>query len=185
MNPVKTWFFSRVLREKLLVFALVLTGAVIWLSSAADHLKAKLSAFRRAEQTLATQQVWINAAPQIKEAAEAAVKNLDPAKTYNATFLVSKILGLANGAGLTVNTDPPRTQRSPQFSVHTVQVTTRRAELPALIRFYQQLAAEAPYLGLEQVQIQGDRSNPGMVNATLQVASVELVREGAAAPKAK
>ena len=54
-----------------------------------------------------------------------------------------------------------------------------------MIRFYQQLAAEAPYLGLEQVQIQGDRSNPGMVNATLQVASVELVREGAAAPKAK
>jgi hypothetical protein len=142
---------------------------VIWLSSASDHLKAKLGTFRLAEQTLATQQVWINAGPQIKEAAEAAVKNLDPAKTYNSTFLVSEILGIANRSGLTVNTDPPRTQRSPQFSVHTVQVTTRRAELTALIRFYQELASKAPYLGLEQVQIQGDRSNPGMVNATLQV----------------
>ena len=186
MNPVKAWFLSRLLREKLLVLALIVAGAVIWLSSAADHLKAKLGTFRLAEQTLATQQVWINAAPQIKEAAEAAVKNLDPSKTYNATFLVSKILGLANEAGLSVNTntDPPRTQRSPQFSVHTVQVTTRRVELASLLTFYQKLASEAPYLGLEQVQIQGDRSNPGMVNATLQVASVELVREGGA-PKAK
>jgi len=181
MNPVKAWFFSRVFREKLLVLALVLTGAIIWLSSASDHLKAKLGAFRRAEQTLATQQVWINAAPQIKQAAEAAVQNLDPAKTYNSTFLVSEILGIAGRSGLTVNTDPPRTQRSPQFSVHTAQVTTRRAELGSLIRFYQELASKAPYLGLEQIQIQGDRSNPGMVNATLQVASVELVRDAAAA----
>lgn len=184
MNPVKAWFLSRLFREKLLVLALVVAGAVIWLSSASDHLKAKLAGFRLAEQTLATQQVWIDAGPKIKEAAEAAVKNLDPSKTYNSTFLVSKIIGIANRSGLTVNTDPPRTQRSPQFSVHTVQVTTRRAELPSLIRFYQELASEAPYLGLEQVQIQGDRSNPGMVNATLQVASVELVREGAA-PAAK
>ena len=185
MNPVKSWFLSRILREKMLVLVLVLTAAVIWLSSATDHLKAKLSAYRAAVSTLATQQVWLDAKPEIEKAAEEAVKNLDPSKTYNSTFLVSKILGLAGESGLTVNTDPPRTLRSSQFSVHTVQVITRRAELPALLRFYQKLASEAPYLGLEYVQITGDRSNPGMINATLQVASVELVRDGASKAPAK
>ncbi len=185
MNPVKAWFLSRVPREKLLVLALVLTGAVIWLSSAADHLKAKLSAFRRAEQTLATQQVWINAGPQIQEAAEAAVRNLDPSKTFNATFLVSEILGMAGRAGFTVNTDPPQTDRSPQFALHTMRVRSNRVDLASLLRFYQELASKSPYIAIKSVDLQGDRANPGMVTATIYVQSVELVREGAAAPKAK
>ena len=185
MNPVKSWFLSRILREKLLVLALVLTGAVIWLSSAADHLKAKLGAYRAAESTLATQQVWLDAKPQIEKAAEEAVKNLDPSKTYNSTFLVSEILGIAGRAGLTVNTDPPQTDRSPQFSLHTVRVRISRAELASLLRFYQELASKAPYLALKSVDIQGDRSNPGMVGATIYVQSVELVRDGAAKAPAK
>jgi hypothetical protein len=178
VNPVKSWFIGRLLREKVLVLAFVLLGALIWLSTASESLKASLRAFRSAESTLATQQLWLNNQPAIEEAAAAAVRNLDPARTYNATDLVAQIMGMAGRSGLAVNTEPPRTQRSPQFSVHTVQVTTRRAELASLLRFYQELAAKAPYLGLEQISVQGDRSAPGMINATLQVASVELVREG-------
>lgn len=178
MNPVKAWFFGRLFREKILVFAFVLLGALIWLSSASDRLTKNLRTFRSAETALATQQIWLDNRAAIEEAAKAAVQNLDPTKTYNSTFLVAEILGIAGRAGLTVNTEPPRTQRSPQFAIHTVQVTTRRAELASLLRFYQELASRAPYLGLEQVTLQGDRTNPGMINATLQVASVELVREG-------
>lgn len=176
VNPLKTWFLSRLFREKVLVFAFLLLGALIWLSSASERLQGSLREFRAAESTLATQQVWLDARPRIEEAAASAVQNLDPSKTYDSTFLVAEIMGIAGRAGLAVNTEPPRTQRSPQFSVHTVQVTTRRAELGSLLRFYQELASKAPYLGLEQISLQGDRTNPGLVNATFQVASVELVR---------
>ncbi len=179
MNALRIWFVSRLLREKVLVLALVLIGALIWLSSASDRLRINLRGFRSAEAALATQQLWLNNQPAIEEAAAAAVRNLDPARTYDATFLVAEIMGIASRSGLAVNTEPPRTQRSSQFAVHTVQVTSRRAELGSLLRFYQELASKAPYLGLEQISLQGDRSAPGMINATLQVVSVELVREGA------
>jgi hypothetical protein len=179
MNLIKAWFLSRLLREKALVLALLVIGALIWMSAAGERLGSALRGFRGAQSTLATQQVWLDARPQIEEAAAAAVQNLDPAKTYDSTFLVAEIMAIAGRAGLAVNTEPPRTQRSPQFSVHTVQVTTRRAELGALLRFYQELASKAPYLGLEQISLQGDRGNPGMINATFQVASVELLREAA------
>ncbi len=183
MNPLKAWFLSRLLREKVLVLAFAVLGALIWLSSASDRLKAGLRGFKSAESTLATQQLWLDNRPAIEEAAAAAVRNLDPAKTYDATFLVAEIMGIAGRAGLAVNTEPPRTQRSPQFAVHTAQVTTRRADLGALLKFYQELSAKAPYLGLEQVSVQGDRTNPGMINATLQVVSVELIRDPAPAAK--
>lgn len=179
MNALRIWFVSRLLREKVLVLALVLLGALIWLSAASDRLREHLRGFRSAEATLATQQLWLNNQPAIEEAAAAAVRNLDPARTYDATFLVAEIMGIASRSGLAVNTEPPRTQRSSQFAVHTVQVTARRADLGNLLRFYQEVASKAPYLGLEYVSLQGDRTTPGMINATLQVVSVELVREGA------
>lgn len=182
MNPVKAWFLSRIFREKVLVLAFVLLGALIWLSSASDDLQANLRDFRSAESTLATQQLWLDNRPAIEEAAKVAVQNLDPAETYSPTKLFSEVVGIAGRAGLAVNTDPPRTQRSPQFAVHTMQVTARRAELAALLRFYQELASKAPYLGLEYVSVQGERANPGQVTATLRVVSVELESGGGVTP---
>lgn len=179
INVLKPWFIGRLLREKVLVLAFVLLGALIWLSSASTHLSDNLRGFRSAESSLAEQALWLGNREAIEKAAKDAAANLDASKTYNATYLVAEIMGMAKRAGLAVNTEPPRTQRSPQFAIHTMQVTTRRAELAAVLRFYQELAAKAPYLGLEQVSVQGDRSAPGMVNVTLQVASVELLSEAA------
>ncbi len=175
MSLLKALFLGRLLREKVLVFAFVLLGALIWLSSAMDHLGANTRGFRSAGAELRTQAIWLNNRETIEEAAAAAARNLDPGKTYNATFLVAEVTAMARRSGLAVNSEPPRTQRSPQFAVHTVQVSTRRAELAAVLRFYQELASKAPYLGLERISVQGDRSAPGMLNITMQIASVELL----------
>jgi hypothetical protein len=180
VSLLQAWFFSRLTREKALVVAFVLLGALIWLSSAGERLTGALRGFRAAEANLAEQQVWLDNRAVIEEAAAAAARHLEPSRTYDATFLVAEVLGMAKRAGLDVVTEPPRTQRSPQFAVHTMQVSTRRAELPAVLRFYQELAGKAPYLGLEQVSLQGDRTNPGLLNVSLQITSVELSREGAA-----
>lgn len=175
MKLLKVWFLGRLLREKILVLALVLTAALIWLSSASEGLAASLRGFRAAEAQLAEQAIWLDNRDTIESAANAAAADLDPKKTYDATYLVAEVMGMARRAGLVVETEPPRTLRSAQFAIHSVQVTTRRAELAAVLRFYQELGRKAPYLGLESVSVQGDRGAPGMINVNLQVASVELL----------
>lgn len=180
MNVLKAWFLGRLLREKVLVLGFVLLGALIWLSSAAEAMKVNQRSLAAAKSELDAQGLWLDNRAVIEEAARSAASNLDASKTFDATFLVAEVTGMARRAGLTVNTEPPRTQRSPQFAIHTVQVSTRRAELAAVIRFYQELASKAPYLGLEQISIQGDRGAPGMLNVTLQIASVELLGESQA-----
>lgn len=177
MNALKPWFLSRLLREKILVIAFVLLAALIWFTGAVDRLQNRLRLVRSADAELATQAIWLQNRPAIEEAAAAAVRNLEPSRTLDATFLVAEIQAISGRAGLTVSIEPPRTQRSSQFSVHTVLVTSRRADLANVLRFYQELAAKAPYLGLEQVTLRIDRSAPGAVNVDLQVASVELVKE--------
>jgi hypothetical protein len=175
MNTPRLWFLGRPLREKILLLAFVLIGVLIWLSSASARLQTDMKSFRAAGAALAEQQLWLDNRATIEAAATNATRNLDPTKTFDATFLVAEVLGMAKRAGLNVVTEPPRTQRSAQFAVHTMQVSTRRADLNAVLRFYQELATKAPYLGLEKISVQGDRSSPGLINLTLQIASVELL----------
>lgn len=182
MNTLKLWFLARLPREKMLVLAFVLIGAVIWLSASFDRLRRERNTLTLARGELNTQAVWLENRSAIEAAAAAAVKNLDPARTFDASFLVSQINQIAQRSGLQgYNVEPPRTQRSPQFAVHTVLFTVRRAELAALLRFNQELEAKAPYIGLEQVNLRVDRGAVGMVSADFQIASVELVRDGDAA----
>jgi hypothetical protein len=86
------------------------------------------------------------------------------------------VAALAAQAQLTPAIDSPRTQRTDDFAYHTVQVTFRRAKMPALITFYRELAKRAPYLALEQVALVADRGNPADLNATFSIFSVEVAR---------
>lgn len=173
---MKTYFFSRNLREKLLILLFVLVVVTIWLSGSTKRLKSNYSSWRVSGVDLATQQVLLDNRTAIEAAANTAVNNLDAESTYDATKLVAEVGTLAEHAGLKVSTDSPTTQRTSQFAFNSVRVTSRRAEMPAVIRFYAELASRAPYLALEQLTIQQDRGAAGMVNVTFQVASVELVR---------
>jgi hypothetical protein len=58
-----------------------------------------------------------------------------------------------------------------------VQFSVRRAELGALLKFYDELGKRAPYITIEQLTLQADRANPALLNASLRVASVEIVKQ--------
>lgn len=176
MKAFKNWYLTRLPREKILALAFALLGALIWLSGAIDRLAASRKEHSAASSELSTQKLWLDNRASIEEAAATAVKNLEPSKTLDATYLVAHVQSMAARAGLQVTVEPPRTQRSAQFSVHTVLVRSQRAQLPALIAFYQEVAAKAPYVGLEQVILRTDRAAVGAVNADFQVTSVELNR---------
>ncbi|MDI1319747.1 MAG: general secretion pathway protein GspM, partial [bacterium] len=113
---------------------------------------------------------------EIEESSLAAVRNLDPARTFDATKLVATVTSLARGASLQPTIDSPVTQRTNQFALHTIKVTFRRANLPALLNFYDELSKQAPYLNLESVALQTDRSAAGALNATLQISATQIVK---------
>jgi len=179
---MKAWFVAKLLREKLLVIGLVLLASIIWLSAATSHLSKARLAFKAAGAELTTQSYWLDNRSTIEGAAAEAAKNLDSTKTKDATFLVAEVMAMAKRAGLAVNTEPPRTLGSAQFAVHTVLVSSRRADMGSVLRFYEELSSRAPYLGLEELSIQGDRGAPGMLNLNLRIASVELIRTPASKP---
>jgi hypothetical protein len=175
---MKTWFQSRNRRERLLVAAFTGLVALTWLVSAIGRLHASVSQWRSTKGDLAAQQLWLDRQKEIETQSAAAVRDLDPARTYDATRLVATITSLASAAGLTPAIDSPSTQHTPQFAYHTAKVTFRRANLPALLHFYDDLSKQAPYLNLESIAVQMDRGASGALNATLQISATQITKSG-------
>lgn len=175
---MKHWFQRRQRREQVLVAAFVLLGALVWLLGAAGRLRARWTDWHSTRTELSAQQLWLDRQKEIETSAGAAIRNLDPVRTYDATKLVSTVTSLATGAGLTPSIDSPVTLRTPQFAFHTIKVTFRRATLGSLLGFYDELTKQAPYLNLEQIAMQTERSAPGQLNVMLQISATQIAKPG-------
>ncbi len=176
MRAIKAFFLSRLLREKVLLVLFVALGTATWLSSFSTRASRWWRAEHAASVELADQKQWIANRQAIEAGAMQAVKSFDPARTLDDTQLVGELSALAREQDLKFTNDTPQTERSGQFAVHTVQITLPRADWEALKRFYVNLAARSPYLGIEQFSLAADRVNPNQLNASLRVSSVEIIR---------
>lgn len=168
-------FLSRPPRERVLILLGLAVAAFLWADGALGRAQAALTAQRAADTEAEAQALWLGKEAEIQRAAEKATRGLEAGKGYDAARLVAEAMALAKEAGLSVNTDPPKTQRSGAFAVHSVQLTCRKADLPALIAFYESIRPRAPYLALGPTSIQLERGGGGSVSARLQVTAVELV----------
>jgi hypothetical protein len=174
---MKAFFLSRLLREKILVLALTLLGAAIWLSGVAERVGAQVRAVRLTSTDLDVQQRWLLQRERIEKEATLAIEHLDPTRSLDSVRLQGELNTLARAAGLAnYDVSDSRTVRSSQFAVHSVQFSARNADIGTLIAFYQALALRSPYLGLEQFALASNRANPAQLTASWRVTSVEIAR---------
>ena len=175
MSALKTYFLNRLLREKLLLVIITALAALVLRSNFSGRVLRAWRAQHTTTITLAEQQEWLTNRATIEAGAGRAVKNLDPARTLDDTQLVGELNALARAQGLKFASDSPRTERSGQFAVHTVQFNLLKMDWDALKRFYLELTKRSPYIGIEQFSLQSERTNPTLLNASLRVSSVEIV----------
>lgn len=173
---MKKFFLKRALREKVLLLVFAVLAVAIWGSSSLKRTRAAWTDWSSAREEFKTQELWLQNAPQIAERAEKATQRLEPAKTLNATRLVGELNTIASTAGLAADIGSQRTQTTDQFSFHSVQVNLRRIDLNALVRIYAELLKRSPYMALDQFTLTTDRANPGQLNVSLRVVSVELAK---------
>jgi hypothetical protein len=171
---VKRRFLARTLREKLLLLVFVGLVAATWIASVAGRSRVLVAEARAVAATRADQALWLGNRTAIEAAAAQATARLDPARTLNGTRLVGELSALAGQAGLSPEVSGQRSERTTQFAFHSAQVSFRRADLGALVKFYEEVSRRSPYIGLEQVSLAVDRGAPGTLNATFRVVAAEL-----------
>jgi hypothetical protein len=171
---VRHLFLRRPRTERVLAAAALLVGALVWADAAARRAAGAWDGHRAAGEERALQAEWLARAPAIEAASAKAKEGLEAGKGIDAAQLVAVAAELAAEAGLGVNTDPPKTQRSGPFTLHTVQLSARRTDLASLVRFYRLIKPRAPYLTIGGLSIQAERSGNGVVSARIQLTAVEL-----------
>jgi len=175
MNTLKAYFLSRLLREKLLLVVIVVLVALTFLSNFSGRVRRAWRVQHDTTTALNLQQTYLTDRATIEASANKAVKNLDPAKTLDDTQLVGELNALARAQGLKFTSDTPRSERTGQFAVHTVQFNLIKMDWNALKSFYVELTKRSPYISLEQFSLQSERANPALLSASLKVSSVEIV----------
>jgi len=174
---MKAFFLSRVIREKILLLALVLIAALMWLSSAAGRGSQFLRDYTRTTETLRAQQMMLDARESIEARATAAIAQLDPASTFDTVKLQSELDAIAKAAGIASTTiGDARTEKTTQFSVNSATINMRNVDYASLVKFYEELKKRAPYIGLDSLTMQANTANVTQLTVTIKVSSVEVAK---------
>ena len=174
IRSLRAFFLSRLLREKLLLLALIGIGTVWWLSAFASRASAFWREQRGTTAALAEQQLWLNDRNKIETAAQKAASRLDPAKTYNLSRLSTEIRNLATQAGLRGNYVPQPSVSNAQFSFHTLTFTASNVDWEGLKKFYQAVQGKVPYIGIDQFALTLGTNGTHTIN--MRISSVEISR---------
>lgn len=62
-----------------------------------------------------------------------------------------------------------------RFSVHSLQMSCRKADMASLVKFYEAIRPRAPYLALGNLTIQSDRGKDATVTLNMQITALELI----------
>ncbi|AWI09234.1 hypothetical protein [Ereboglobus luteus] len=175
---MKAFFLSRQTREKVLLVGLVLVAALWWLTAAIGRTTTFIRDFKSTSLTLKVQQMTLDARESIQARANAAIRQLDPSRTYDTVRLQAELDTIATAVGITNKTiSDARTEKTAQFSVNSAQITVRNTDYATVVKFYEEIKKRTPYIGLDQLTIQPSNvANPTQLTLMLKVSSVEILR---------
>jgi hypothetical protein len=177
-RALRILFLGRLLREKLLLIGFILIGLAWWGSAFAQRAGQFWREQRATSARLNSQAIWINNRGTIEENAQRTAASLDPTRTLNATQLAAAVNRIASDAGLQSNISggQPSTERSGQFSIHSVTYDLRGVDWEKLKQFYQSLQQRAPYIAIDSFTIIAAPANPNQLSVRLRVVSFEPIR---------
>lgn len=178
IRTLRAFFLSRALREKLLLVAFIGLGVLWWLSAFTTRASTFWRAQRATTAQLNDQNTWIRNRTQIEDSAQRAAAQLEASKTLNANQLVATVRQVADESGLKniTSSGTPVTTPGTQFALHAASFVIRNAEWEAVRNFYGALQRHAPYIAVDQFNLQSTQSNQAQLTLGLRVESVEITR---------
>ncbi len=173
---IRTLYRTMSLREKSLCLCFLIALLIIWSNNWIGrtlewNIQRNLSATE-----LATQQEWLKRNDAISAGLSNALKRVDPSKTYAAAQLSGQIDGLIRQTGLSnqADIDPVRTREGEIFNDHNLRVRLSRISIAQLIKLNKLLQQESPYINLQSLRIQKNRTKPDQLEVRYQINSFDL-----------
>lgn len=174
---MKHFFFSLKARERVMALAALLIAALLWGSGAWARVNEGWEAWRAYEDEALEQKAVLAKEREIRNATAVAVQGLDSGHGFDQAKLIAEAVNATNDAGLSANTEAPKTTKAGKFAVHSLQLSCRKADMAGILRFYDSVKTRAPYLALSQVSLTSERGTAGTVTFKATLTALELIGE--------
>jgi hypothetical protein len=174
---MRSFFFRRSWRERILLLVVLTAGVVVWLVSVLARGRTTREHWSETGSVLDAQQRWLAVAPQKAQELQGRLAQVQQGRSLNANQLVGQLDAVIKRQHITAyRLDPPTTERKPPVALHTVSVTLDKTELATLGTFVDDLRASLPLVNIEQVVITPDRRNPAQLDVRLKLSGLELLQ---------
>jgi hypothetical protein len=172
---MKHFFFSLKPRERGMALAALLVAAALWSTGAWARVQGGWDAWRQLETDALAQKTTLAKEREVRNATAVAVQGLDSGHGYDPAKLVAEAVNATNEAGLSANTDAPKTTKAGKFAVHSLQFSCRKADIGSILRFYESVKARAPYLAIGDMVMTTERGGNGTVTFKATLTALELI----------
>ncbi|MFM2383084.1 MAG: hypothetical protein RL515_1071 [Verrucomicrobiota bacterium] len=113
---MKHFFFSLKPRERFMALAALLVAATLWSTGAWGRVQGGWDAWRLLEEDALAQKATLAKEREVRNATAVAVQGLDSGHGYDPAKLVAEAVNATRDAGLSANTDAPKTTKSGKFT---------------------------------------------------------------------
>lgn len=179
---IRKFFQTLSLRERILLAVFFWAGLIVWATATIKSLLREYASDTSLRRQLALQESWLERKPEIIARLATIKEQFDPTRTYNGVQLAAKVDQLARDHNLDREVTSPESQTSEAFTIHSVRLQLRRAQISDLIYLDQALQQERPYLALESFQLAANSRDPNYLEATFQIVAFELNDASATQP---
>lgn len=167
------------LREQLLILLFSLTMLTLWAGSLLNRAESWNTGREQSRIDLEAQQLLIDRETTYSEGLAAALKRVEPGKTFSAAQLsgrIDEILRKAQLSGAS-DIDPVRSRSGEIFNDHNIRVRLSRISIAQIITLNKLLRQETPYINIQKVSLTANRNKPTQIDARYEINSFELIKQ--------
>jgi len=170
---IKTLFNRISIREKILLSIFVWFMLGWWLLSLLGSLSGLSQEWNMINSALESEAAIIARAPAVEAALADQLAVLNPSLTLANDELAGRVDRIARNLRLQFDLDPQSPQSIEDFTIYRLKIRIRNAPLEQLMHFNDAILEQSPYMKIESLSMNVNRSNRNQLTATFNINSFE------------
>ena len=162
-------------REKFLLLLFIGAIAAVWLSYSFSRYNAGFNLLFGTKTSIESYRMILSQKDLVEAQLIEKSSELDSSKTLSSTELlgrISEIIKPMEIENYTINS--PQTEAGELFTFHNVRLNVNRADKEAVVRLSEKLKTLVPYVTLDRITMNSDRSDTNLMNVQFYISSLEM-----------
>lgn len=161
-------------REKFLLLLFIGAIAVVWFSYSLSRYSTSINLLKGTQSRINSYEMILSQKDVVEAQLIEKSSELDASKTLSGTELLGRISEIANSMDLDYNINSPQTEAGELFTFHNIRLNITRADKEEVLRLSEKLKTLVPYVTLDRIVMNADRSNTNLMNANFYISSLEM-----------